>query len=274
MRAELARAARCREGSGQELQAQRGRLVRRALERVQQAGRSRNRAAQRPTHREQAVRQPRPHADHGAAGPPHPQDARPRARCQAPGVRKPGTEYSTGRPAKRWLSARCCSKAMPCACLARTAGAARSASATPSGSIRPTSTSTCRSPTVPHGRFEVHRQPAFGIWRARLRIRLCDRRSQDAGAVGSAVRRFRQRRADHHRPVHRRSAKPSGCAPTASCCCCRMATKARGRSIPRRGWSASSSSARRTISRSATSPPRRTISTCCAARCTGRSASR
>ena len=47
------------------------------------------------------------------------------------------------------------------------------------------------------------RQPAVRIWRARLRIWLCARRPQDAGDVGSAVRRFHERRADHDRPVHR-----------------------------------------------------------------------
>ena len=45
---------------------------------------------------------------------------------------------------------------------------------------------------------------AFGSCRARFRIRLQPRFSRGAGAVGGAVRRFRQRRADHHRPVHRR----------------------------------------------------------------------
>ncbi len=39
---------------------------------------------------------------------------------------------------------------------------------------------------------------------------------QHAGAVGGAVRRFRQRRAGHHRPVHRRGRGASGCAPAAS----------------------------------------------------------
>ena len=47
-------------------------------------------------------------------------------------------------------------------------------------------------------------QPAQRIWRARVRIWLCARRPEDAGAVGGAVRRLRQRRADHDRPVHRR----------------------------------------------------------------------
>ena len=37
-------------------------------------------------------------------------------------------------------------------------------------------------------------------------------RAQRAGAVGGAVRRLRQRRAGHHRPVHLAPARASGCA--------------------------------------------------------------
>ena len=48
------------------------------------------------------------------------------------------------------------------------------------------------------------RQPALRIRRARLRIWLFARRPADPGAVGGAVRRFRQRRPGDHRPVHRR----------------------------------------------------------------------
>ena len=46
------------------------------------------------------------------------------------------------------------------------------------------------------------RQPAGRGLGAGLRVRHVARRSQDAGAVGGAVRRFRQRRPVHHRPVH------------------------------------------------------------------------
>ena len=44
---------------------------------------------------------------------------------------------------------------------------------------------------------------AVGGRRARLRVWLLAGRSEDAGAVGGAVRRLRQRRAGDHRPVHR-----------------------------------------------------------------------
>ena len=43
-----------------------------------------------------------------------------------------------------------------------------------------------------------------------LRVRLLGRGARDARALGGAVRRLRQRRAGHHRPVHRLAAWPSG----------------------------------------------------------------
>ncbi len=57
------------------------------------------------------------------------------------------------------------------------------------------------------------------------------RRSADAGAVGSAVRRLRQRRADDHRPVHRRGRSQVAARHRAWSCCCRTASRGRGRSI-------------------------------------------
>ena len=61
-------------------------------------------------------------------------------------------------------------------------------------------------PAVPRrGRRPLRgpRQPAVRVRRARLRIWLLARRPAVPGDVGSAVRRLRQRRADHRRPVHR-----------------------------------------------------------------------
>ena len=57
-------------------------------------------------------------------------------------------------------------------------------------------------------------------------------------------------------------------------CCCRTATRARGRSIPRPGSSAICSSAPRTTCRSPTARRRPTTSTSCAASCSASSASR
>ena len=65
----------------------------------------------------------------------------------------------------------------------------------------------------------------------------------DARAVGGAVRRFRQRGAGADRSVscQRRDQVAAHVRPRA--CCCRTATRARDRSTPRRGWSATFSSA-------------------------------
>jgi hypothetical protein len=103
--------------------------------------------------------------------------------------------------------------------------------------------------------------------RARLRIRLFARRAECAGAVGSAVRRLRQRRAGDVRPVHLVGRAQVAARMSGLVCCCRTATKGRGRSIPRRGSSASCSCAPRTTCRSPTAPRRPIISTSCAGRC-------
>ena len=115
---------------------------------------------------------------------------------------------------------------------------------------------------------------AFRSLGPRLRIRLQPRLSRSAGAVGSAVRRFRQRRADHHRSVHRRRAKTSGICSPESCCCCRTATKAKARNIPARASSDFCSSPRATTFKFASRPPPRNIFICCAARRCARGASR
>ena len=192
---------------------------------------------------------------------------------RSPGSSKPSgrrsraAKASTGRPARRSASARCCWKGTACASRARTCSAAPSASATPCWWTSRPRPSTCRSTTSATGqaRFEVFNSllSEFGV--LGLRVRLLARRSAHAGAVGGAVRRLRQRRAGDHRPVHRLAARPSGCACRASCCCCRTATRGRGRSTPRRGWSASCSSAPSGTCGSATSPRRPTTSTRCAA---------
>ena len=61
-------------------------------------------------------------------------------------------------------------------------------------------------PAQPHprrpGALRGHQFDAFGGSRARFRIRLFARRTERADAVGSAIRRFRQRRPGRFRPVH------------------------------------------------------------------------
>ena len=124
------------------------------------------------------------------------------------------------------------------------------------------------------GRVRSRRFAAVGSGRARLRIRLQPGRAQRAGAVGSAVRRFRQRRAGHHRPVHRlgRDEVAAHVRPRAAAAA-RLRRPGAGaflgaaRALPaalRRGQHPGRATARR----------RPTISTSCAGRCTATSASR
>ena len=72
-----------------------------------------------------------------------------------------------------------------------------------------------------------------------------------AGDLGRPVRRLRQRRAGGDRPVHQLRRAEVGPAAAAWRCCCRTATKARGRSTPRRASSATCSCAPSTTCRSA-----------------------
>ena len=57
------------------------------------------------------------------------------------------------------------------------------------------------------------RQLAQRVRRAGLRVRLQRGRPADAGDLGSAVRRFRQRRPDHDRPVHFLARNRNGASP-------------------------------------------------------------
>ena len=119
-----------------------------------------------------------------------------------------------------------------------------------------------------------HQLDAVGGGRARLRVRLFARRAERADAVGGAVRRFRQRRAGGVRPVHlvgraQVAAHVRSRLPAAA-----RLRRARGRSIPRRGSSASCRCAPRTTCRSPTARRRRTTSTSCAASSSATSASR
>ena len=88
------------------------------------------------------------------------------------------------------------------ACPARTAGGHVLASSRGAGRSGDRS-AVC--PDQPHqrgsGAVRDHRQPAVGSRGGRVRVRLQPRRSEDAGDLGGAVRRFRERRAGHHRPV-------------------------------------------------------------------------
>ena len=109
---------------------------------------------------------------------------------------------------------------------------------------------------------------------AGLRIRLFHVRPERARDLGSAVRRFRQRRAGRHRPVHHVRRSEVGPRSAAWCCCCRTATKDRDRSTRRRASSVSCSFAPSTTCRSACHRRQRRYSTCCGGRCCASSASR
>ena len=149
----------------------------------------------------EAVRRAGPYADDGAGGHPDPQDAGPRARRQAADVQD-RREFRLGD--RRGLAfGSLLSEGYGVRLSGQDSGAARSASATRCGSTRPTSTSMCRLTTVRAWPVRGAGQPALRIWRARVRIWLRAGRPQDACHVGGAVRRLRQRRADHDRPVHR-----------------------------------------------------------------------
>ena len=124
------------------------------------------------------------------------------------------------------------------------------------------------------GALRSHQLDAVGRSRARLRIRLFAGRAQCADAVGSAVRRFRQRRAGAVRPVHLvgRTQMAAHVGP-------RLPAAAR---LRRAGAGAFLGAARalicrcapKTTCRSPTARRRRTISTSCAASSSAISASR
>ena len=125
----LARAARRRAGGEPGLQGQQGRLARRPLGRHEARRRRRRSAPRQHRRRGRDAAGHRPQAHRGAAGlprPPHDPALPRRARAR----RSRPARASTGRPPRRWRSARCCSKAIRCGSPARTASAARSRSAT------------------------------------------------------------------------------------------------------------------------------------------------
>ena len=121
---------------------------------------------------------------------------------------------------------------------------------------------------APHSRRAVRaaQQPAVGGRLPGLRVRLQPGGSRDARALGGAVRRLRQRRAGDRRPVHRLGAREMGAdlAPDAA-----AAARLRGlgsRALLGAPRALPLSSRPRATCASPTRPPRRSTSTCCAAR--------
>jgi hypothetical protein len=153
------------------------------------------------------------------------------------------------------------------------AGAAPSATATrccttPDGASAPPLTSS----PGPRPRFEVIDSPSPRRG-AGLRLRLQPRLPRRPRDLGGAVRRLRQRRAGHHRPVHRELGGQVEPPERASCCCCPTASRARARAL-QRAPRALPELAPRTTSRSCNLTTPAQIFHACAARCCGRGASR
>ena len=123
----LARAARCRTRGRLRLQAEQGRLARRQMGRLQVGGPGRGRrAAASPASmsrccRISAARSPRCPTVSGFTAPSS-------ASWKTAPRRSTAASASTGRPARRWRSARCCRKAITSGCPDRTPSAAPSRS--------------------------------------------------------------------------------------------------------------------------------------------------
>ena len=122
----------------------------------------------------------------------------------------------TGPPRRRWPSARCCSKASPCGCPARTPAAAPSASATPSSTTCKTGKEyvPLNALAPPGARFEVHDSllSEAAVMGFEFGYAVAEHRA--LVHVGGAVRRLLERRAGDHRPVPRRAPRQKWGQPT------------------------------------------------------------
>ena len=111
---------------------------------------------------------------------------------------------STGRPPRRSPSAACCAEGYGVRLSGQDSGRGTFSQRHAVWVDQATGDKYIPLSTIEPRPLRGARQPAVRIRRARLRIWLFARRPEDAGAVGSAVRRLRQWRADDDRPVHRR----------------------------------------------------------------------
>ena len=121
-------------------------------------------------------------------------------------------------------------------------------------------------PAHPAGRDGQFHRPGLVALRVRrrgIRVRLFGRGARGPRGLGGAVRRLRQRRADHHRQLPRRRRNQVGPVLGAGDAACRTATRARARSTPRRASSASCRSAPGATCGSPSPRRRLSTSTCC-----------
>ena len=115
--------------------------------------------------------------------------------------------------------------------------------------------------------FRGVQQPAERVRRRGFRVRLQRGGSADAGAVGSAVRRLRQRRADHHRPVHFGGRIEVGAAQRPGAAAAARPGRRRAGAFQRAPGAVPATVRRKQHAGGVSAPRRRNISICCGARC-------
>ena len=153
-----------------------------------------------------------------------------------------GTEFDSGSRrlgARRGVRVRLarCSRARRCASPARTRGAGTFSQR--HGVLVDTrpSRSTCQLAhlSADQAPFMLYDSVLSEYAALGLRVRLLGRGSPGLGRLGGAVRRLHERRADHHRPVHRRGRGQVGPDLRARRCSSPTASRARARSTRARG---------------------------------------
>ena len=237
---------------------------------------SRRRAATRTFRPPRATRSSRPSQPTGCASSTSscsacPTASRPtRSSCASSSVaatrsRKAG---STGARPRRSRSHRSSSRGSRSGSRARTPSAARSPTGTSSSTTRQTGRDVHAAAASRRRRGGLRdlQLAALGVCVRRLRVRLRRSGTGGARALGGPVRRLRQRRADHHRPVHRRRPVEVAGVDAAYAPPARTATRATGPSTRAPASSASSSSRHRRTSASRTARRRASTSTFCGGR--------